>query len=228
MEGDNNSIQRSHTVELVLDDMRERIILGQYQAGQPLAETALAGMYGVSRGSIRVAIQTLEKEGLIIVLDNGRKIPVSMTRKFIHDVYGVRLMIEREAVRLCMEHPVMDGAFLTTAFSDFYNLYTCREQELYLQRSIKNTNFHRAIIKTSGNGSLLQCWNTIEPLMKCITKFNCTILKEKESNEVLIETHRTLMDKIFKKDADVYDVVRDHINIAIEETLQGLYQSSVL
>ena len=222
MESGNSSLQRSPTVEMVLEDMRERLILNQFEEGVPLAENTLAGKYGVSRGTVRVALQTLEKEGLLLVLDNGRKAPLQVSEKFVRDLYSVRGMIEREAVLCCLARPSIDGQILTKAFSDFYKLYTYEGDELYRQRSIINADFHRAVVTTAGKRPLLQCWNTIDPLVRCITKLNCFTLRENEDNGELVESHRLLMDAIFKKQPDAACLLQRHIETAKEDTMQGL------
>src|ERR1019366_114765 len=52
----------------VADHLRDQILSGTYQSGQPLpSEEALAAEFGVSRPTIREGMKTLEAEGLVEV-----------------------------------------------------------------------------------------------------------------------------------------------------------------
>jgi len=61
-----------NTREIMRDDLRDRILSGEIQPGELLpSERALVEDYGLSRGSVREAIRTLEVEGLIEI-NRGR------------------------------------------------------------------------------------------------------------------------------------------------------------
>lgn len=209
---------RSPTVEKILVDLREKIFLGLFKNNASLPESALAEEYGVSRGTIRTVLQVLESEGLIIVGSNGRKTPVPITEKFLRDIYDTRIMLEMQAIKICLAKEELDSSLLATSFADFYKLYSYEGKELYLQRSIINSRFHRAIILTSENVPLLKCWNTVEPLVSNIAKYNYIKLGEKQTNSALVETHQLLMDCILKQDEKALEILELHIGHAVDET----------
>lgn len=219
---ENGSISRSPAVEKVLVDLREKIMLGEVTQEQQLAENALAAGYGVSRGSIRRALQTLENEGLVVASDNGRRTPVIIDEKFTNDLYQTRLMLETAAIQICLNKMDIDTSKIATAVADFYKLYSYAGEELYVARSIVNTRFHRAVIETAESQPLLQCWNTLEPLIHGIAKFNYIKLKERQTNDDLISSHQKLMDLIFKRDRKALQEIADHVGVAISETDWGL------
>lgn len=210
------------TIGNVLDDIRDRIFLHEFDDEQAVTESELADMYGVSRGSIRSAIQTLESEGLIIVGSTGRKNIRRIDQKFTDDLYLTRTMIETQALRICLDKDDIDRTILAGACLKFYNLYEYSGDELYEMRSVVNTAFHRAIVETADNVVLLKCWTTIEPLINCIAKFNYIHLGDKQTNEELIETHQRLMDMTFRRDEKVLDLITEHIGTAESETNWGL------
>lgn len=219
---ENGSISRSPAVEKVLVDLREKIMLGEVTREQQLAENTLAAGYGVSRGSIRRALQTLENEGLVVASDNGRRTPVVIDEKFTNDLYQTRLMLETAAIQICLNKMDIDTSRIATAVADFYKLYSYEGEELYVARSIVNTRFHRAVIETAESQPLLQCWNTLEPLIHGIAKFNYIKLKELQTNDDLISSHQKLMDLIFKRNRKALQEIADHVGVAISETGWGL------
>src|SRR5690349_25097652 len=54
------------TPAVVADVLREAILDGTLQGGQPLRQEELASKFGLSRGPIREALRQLEGEGLIV------------------------------------------------------------------------------------------------------------------------------------------------------------------
>ena len=59
--------KKATTLDSVLLDLRERILLHSFDTSCPITESELSKMYQISRSSIRMALQTLESEGLVII-----------------------------------------------------------------------------------------------------------------------------------------------------------------
>lgn len=208
-------------VDAILLDMRERIFLNAFDTSRPITEAELSELYDMSRNNIRIALQTLESEGLVIITDTGRKYVRNVDRKFVDDLYLTRGMLEKQAVDICI-HQEIDYSILATAFSAFYGLYSYSGNELFEMRSKVNTDFHRAIILATENIPLIRAWMTIEPLIRCVAKFNYIQLKEAQTNDYLIESHQALMDIIFRKDPIATERIIEHIGVAVDETLDAL------
>ena len=49
----------------VVDEIRQRILTGDFQAGERIKENEMAQQLGVSRGPVREALRQLEQEGLV-------------------------------------------------------------------------------------------------------------------------------------------------------------------
>lgn len=219
--GADSITRRAPAVDKILSDIREKIFLGYFASGQPLPESMLADMYGVSRGSVRSAIQALENEGLIVVGSNGRKTPVKITKKFTHDLYETRIMLETQAMKICMEDDSFDSSLLGSALADLYSLYSCADADLYALRGRLNTAFHSALVRSANNVSLLKCWETLEPLLISISNFNYIKLADEQTNEHIINSHKKIVDMMLHHDERVFDVLRQHIADAHGETDWG-------
>jgi len=53
------------TSKTIFDDMKGKILSGRLKKGRRLTETKLAEKYHVSRGTARLAVRKLKKEGLL-------------------------------------------------------------------------------------------------------------------------------------------------------------------
>lgn len=216
-----NEKKKLSAVDSVLLDMRERIFLNDFDTARPITEAEIADMYETSRNNIRTVLQTLESEGLVIITETGRKYVRNVDRKFVDDLYLTRAMLEKQAVDICI-HQEIDYSILATAFSAFYSLYSYSGNELFEMRSKINTDFHRAIILATENIPLIRAWMTIEPLIRCVAKFNYVRLKEAQTNDYLIESHQALMDIIFRKEPSAVERIIQHVGVAVDETLAAL------
>ena len=90
----------------VLVHLRDLILKGEFVPGERLAEIPLAERLGASRTPVRLALSSLEHEGLIELSPNGGYQMRRFTSKEIADAIRVRGVIEGFAARLLAE----DGA----------------------------------------------------------------------------------------------------------------------
>lgn len=218
-----NSIERASMVTSVLDYMRFKILTEKHTEDYMLTEIALSKEYNVSRGSIRTALQVLEKEGLITSLSNGRKQFKGITEKYVKDLYEVRRMLECKAAKILISQRSVRYSVLASSIEDFNAIENETDDVLRKERSKINTRFHRALFELSNNSSLLQCWTTMEPIIETMADLNSATNDAKEQHKNLyINKHVELFDLIIKRDKSIEQCLIQHINDAEEETLKGL------
>lgn len=224
-----NSIDRTATVANVVDTIRNKIILQEYPAGQKLTELALSAEYKISRGSVRTALQVMENEGLIATLPNGRKLVVGITEKFVTDLYETRGMLECEAARLILAQERVDYTGLAEIVNLFNELESSPDEVIIASRSTHNERFHRILLEMSRNRPLLQCWNTLEPLITAFTNFNSQVLGAKTHKNFYINTHDKILEMLIAKDPAVIEYLSYHTKVAARnDTLQGLRRMGCL
>ena len=86
--------------EITYERIKEAIRNGELEPGQPLSETKLSKMLGISRTPVREAIQQLAQEGLVQIIP-GRAITVaSLSVQEVMNVVHVRSILEPEVARL--------------------------------------------------------------------------------------------------------------------------------
>lgn len=112
----------------VVIDLRQKITSAQYPADARLpAERALAGEYGVARGTVREALKYLEKQGLVetragsgtYVTDLGtRRIPAVIETTRPLELVDARFAIEPHMVRLAVLHATEQDLVQTETILD--------------------------------------------------------------------------------------------------------------
>jgi DNA-binding GntR family transcriptional regulator len=99
MEMSNNirqSIQRLQQRSLVLevrDELERMILLGEVAQGERLNEISLAEKLGVSRGPVREAARSLEREGLVVTVANQGVYVRKLSVEDALELYDLRAMI---------------------------------------------------------------------------------------------------------------------------------------
>lgn len=87
----------------VYEQLRNAIISSRFAAGKRLVERELAQMTGVSRPTVREALQQLSAEGLVSNVPARGWIVASLTREEAEDLYATRGVLEGLAVRRFVE-----------------------------------------------------------------------------------------------------------------------------
>ncbi|EKS70267.1 MULTISPECIES: GntR family transcriptional regulator [Burkholderiaceae] len=146
--------------ERVLVYLRDLILKGEFVPGERLAEVALAERLSASRTPVRLALTTLEQEGLVEQSPGGGYVMRRITANEISDAIAVRGHLEGMAARLIAEHGVPrqlanalqeclragDRLFEKPALGiDDYAAYTDM-----------NNRFHKLLVEGSGNAALIR------------------------------------------------------------------------
>src|SRR6202012_5611157 len=89
--------------EQVYDQLRQRIITGEYRSGAQLREGVLAGEFGISKTPVREALGRLVQEELVDVIARSGYVVRGMTLEEVEALFELRLLIEGAAARLAAE-----------------------------------------------------------------------------------------------------------------------------
>jgi DNA-binding GntR family transcriptional regulator len=207
-----SSIVEVRTVipEQIITQLRVDIMTGKYKKGERLTEAELAARYEVSRGPVRVVLQTLESEGFIETLPNGRKEVTGFSAKQVGDMYDLRWLLEKRAVecifagRSCPLSPVLevlhkveDAAIREDKDeTDWFNL---------------DIQFHRAMVAASGNRALLKAWEINSPIMYALLALNTTKDYREQYISEFYGKHKKLFDFIVAGSHNFFDYLHIHI-----------------
>ena len=85
----------------VADEIRRKILKGEFKAGERIKEHEMAQLLGVSRGPVREALRQLEQEGLVRYERNVGCSVAPINEKDIYEIGLLRAALEILAVKLC-------------------------------------------------------------------------------------------------------------------------------
>mgnify|MGYP001156540134 CR=1 FL=1 len=84
--------------ETLTDDLRQRIVEGEFAPGARLSESTVAKLLGVSRNTLRESFRVLAEQGLIEHTPNRGASVAAPTIADVIDIYRARRYIEPEAL----------------------------------------------------------------------------------------------------------------------------------
>lgn len=142
-----------YSVEHAYGVIREKILSGEFKAGQWLRESELAESTGVSRTPVREALRRLTVEGLV-AHERNRGVQVqSWSDHDLDEIFGLRSVLEPWGASLAAQRGGADTALLTKMTDEM-------EEEIKKDRPDTatlteiNNEFHRLILEASGNERL--------------------------------------------------------------------------
>jgi DNA-binding GntR family transcriptional regulator len=91
-----NAVKRKTVVDLAVEELRKRILRGEYAEGSPLRQDALATDLGVSRIPVREALRQLEVEGLVTFSPHAGAVVSTLSLDEIVELFELRAMLEAD------------------------------------------------------------------------------------------------------------------------------------
>lgn len=142
----------------VLVQLRDMILKGRFAPGERLAEIPLAETLQASRTPVRIALTTLEQEGLVELSSSGGYAMRRFTAREIDDAIAVRGHLEGMAARLAAEHglPRALDKDLDDCLARGDRIFARPEMDIddYAAYIEMNDRFHALIVGAAGNAAL--------------------------------------------------------------------------
>lgn len=88
------SLRHKTMASAAAEEIRNRILSGDYPPGAPLRQDGLAADLGMSRIPIREALVQLESEGLLKILPHRGAVVAQLTADEIEELFNMRLLLE--------------------------------------------------------------------------------------------------------------------------------------
>ena len=142
--------------------LRKAIYAGEYKNGDELRLTDIAAQLGVSRTPVREAFQVLESEGLITLRMNKGAIVNTIDRKFVQDIFEMRILLESEAAYKAAENGIEEKK-LNMLLEKLHDLQDHFDTLNVTEYVTLNQTIHQSIWQAANNHQLtnylLELWN---------------------------------------------------------------------
>jgi len=186
----------SATSRAIANELKEKILSGDYKPGTRLVQDELANKFKASRSPIREALRMLEADGLVEIKPHTGAWISELDLAEFEEMYQIRERIEPLMLRLSI--PNLTTKLIKELEDTLEKLSNAKtvEQFLKLDREFHLLTYEGAI--TTFLGEIVQrMWNTTQPYRRLYSK----ILEQENFNSAHLE-HTLLMKAIKRADLD--------------------------
>jgi DNA-binding GntR family transcriptional regulator len=182
--------------EAVSRALRHRILNNELPAETRLVEANLADEFGVSRGTIRDAMRSLQAEGLIAIVPRRYSVVTRMSPEDAEDVCFARYVLEDAG---------FDHGFGSNRKALVRNLRVAMEHMSVAARTddldalvAGDTRFHELLIDVSGRHRLKDLWSMLNSQMGALMREE--IDRQGISLLDAVERHRGILEAVSEGD----------------------------
>lgn len=210
-------IEKTNITDQIFDYMKEQIITGQWTEGNKIpSENNLAEQLGVSRMSLRVAIQKSNVLGLTETrIGEGTFVcEFSMASYFrelfnsnllsnnINEINDFRMILQIGSIRLAFELDNLESR--VSQLEDIYdNMVSASEENDLEQFHEADKEFHRCIMSLSENSYMALLYDAIFQFIDKSSQENVRHSIESAGTfEHILNFHKTILDGVKEKNLD--------------------------
>jgi len=203
--------------ERVADVLRAAIFDGALPPGAPLIEKAIAADLDISRAPVREAIRVLSQEGLVESVAYKGSSVRRPTSRDVNEVYALRGLFERFAVRRILANPdgLEDRLRGLVAACDEMN--ACASAGDLKGLSAADERFHRNLIALAENDLLATMWSLIALRAQHIMGLRNAQLRDFPR---VAANHRAIVDALAANDLSLaLELVTAHVEAGAQLAL---------
>ncbi len=212
------SINKRSFDQQAADWIRGAMMSGDLAPGTRVTELALAERIGLSRSTVRAAMQRLAREGLLVQRAYAGWEVASFSPEDAWELYTLRGELEGLASKLAAER--LDAVSRRTLVDALNELRTAVEGEDPRSVVEADLGLHRAIVGSAKHQRLSMLHaQIIDPIQLYVLSTN------RESFDDLIPVHSALVEAILRGDsADAESLARGHVTFSCEQIVRHLRQ----
>ena len=190
-----------------------------FRPGERLVESSIAETLGVSRAPVRETLAALEREGLVVQVPRRGYFVVDLTDQDIEEIYSLRLLLEKEALRRAMDR--VSEADLAE-MQRLVNGLAKAARELSDPETVValDLEFHQYLCRAADHSRLCVAWNSLRLQMQMLIGW--TSKTHYHYPDQPRELHQQIVDVLRDRDlAQGEAVLTEHIADAHQRALMA-------
>lgn len=171
--------------------LRREILTTRMRPGATLSEAVVAQQLGLGKAPVRAALARLAEEGMVQAVPRRGWTVSLVTIRDIHEVFGLRLLLEPEAARLAAGR--VDAELLRRLDAICACGYQPDDEDSTHAFLDANKAFHVALAELSGNGRLAR---QIDRLLDESTRMLALGLRRRDRTGEMAHEHHALIEAL--------------------------------
>jgi DNA-binding GntR family transcriptional regulator len=183
---------------LLIEKLKEAIVIGQLAPGAQLAEAEMAASLKVGPVALREALRALEAEGYVTFRPDNHVVVTKPTREEIEDYYTIAGVLEGLAARLAVERARPEEIERLRELHQSLK-EACQKRDLvgYFDA---NNRFHRFIAEIACNERL---YRLVDQLRQEMQKTRILALRLPQRLQYSMREHDQILDAFLKKNPEL-------------------------
>jgi DNA-binding GntR family transcriptional regulator len=203
--------------DVAAEAIERRITAGELPAGEQLDEHRLAGELGVDRGTVREALASLARDGLVQSQGDGFAV-APLDEAWLREAYPVALLLEGLAVRSAARYDDETLRRLRTINAELRELGP-RDPRLAAERDF---DFHDVLVAQCENERLLA---TVRPMKRMLLRYECAAMAEDGVPERSARLHDAVIERLEAGDQEgAAHAVEENYRQSLPEILERVAQ----
>lgn len=214
------AVQRRSLESRATDEIRSAIIMRRYAPGSRLTEMQLSELLGISRGTVRAALQKLHTEGLVAQRPYAAWEVTGLTADDAWELFTLRGALEGLAAELVADligRKSLDPASLNSAFEELR--LACDDKDIKTA-NIADFAFHKLVVTSANHGRLLTQYERVDAQIRMLIVAGN---EPPDTVEHLVQEHEPLMTALLSGRPDLAGIAfRNHSIEAGRETAERM------
>jgi len=214
-----NRLEIKSLTAVVLDDIRRRILTGDFRPGERINESEIALKLGISRSPVREAFRVLEGEGLITTLPRKGSFITEISAQDVEELFEIREILECHAIE-CIRKRAKKSPDELRALIEEVGRELLRKPDIFTVIS----GFHFSLVELSNNYRLIELYKILGASLR---RYQFIYLSKKGQRDVSLEHHQVIVDALKGGNySDIKKLLKRHIRcvenmvkMQIKETL---------
>jgi DNA-binding GntR family transcriptional regulator len=178
-------------------ELKKRLLLGDFPFNLRLGEERLATLLGVSRTPVREALMRLHAEGLVCAHPEGGYRPTAPDVAAVHDLYEVRMALELQALRRPAEIGQDHDPGVLEPLRDDWRALQGAEPDPDPGFVALDEDFHERLAGASGNPSLADLLRIVNERIR-VVRMHDFLTSERVRRT--IEQHLGIVEAVLVRD----------------------------
>jgi DNA-binding GntR family transcriptional regulator len=204
---EDGELERISTVDALVKAIGGRVLDGSYAPGEALREPELCKQFGVSRHSLRTALQALAHDGLVRLIANRGAFVPSFDVADMRDLYLLRTILECGAIeRLGLAEP----AALEPVQASVEALEAVPASATWGEMRDADMAFHRAIVDSIESPRVSRAHaSVISESRLCLRQLRA----EYEDHALVVAQHKEILQALLDRRPDqARQLLQDHLD----------------
>jgi len=177
---------------VVLDNIRRRILTGEFRPGQKINESEIAVNLGISRSPVREAFRILERDGLITTLPRKGSYITDISLKDLEELFEIRKILECYALD-CIKKRAKRSQEKIQSMTEELDRNLLKKHDLFSVIS----GFHYNLVELSNNSRLIELYKILAVSLR---RYWLIYHSEKGQRDISLEHHQGIVNVLRKGD----------------------------